>query len=255
MIILKRKGCKERKESKSLSVLAHVLFDTWLMVFEHFKLAVCHLPHHCLNPPAALQGQRFFLTCLHELLGMFQQWLAGWEQASAEPKELPALGHAVPVNTEQTVLLQPRKILGLTTCWLQRREPHSHHGMLCHSAERCKAAEPSHRIWQPVSVHQPQPICKHRAKSWLMNVMAIANLMNKHKLQFKSSFGSSDPGSILLESHWQLAVQAPMSLRCALSAVCVPLPSVPGSFAQGTSTLPANWCPLAWKNEHVDGIV
>lgn len=158
-------------------------------------------------------------------------------------------------QSEQTVLLQPRKILGLTTHWLQGREPYSYRGMLCHSPESCKSGEPSHRIWQPVSVRQPQPICKHNAKSWLIDVMAIANLMNKHKLQFNSHLGSSDSGSILSESHWQFAVQAPMSLRCALSAVCIPLLPVPGSFAQGTSTLPANWLPPAWKNEHVDGIV
>lgn len=38
-----------------------------------------------------------------------------WEEAGAEPEELPALGLAVPGNTKPTVLLQPHIILGLIT--------------------------------------------------------------------------------------------------------------------------------------------
>lgn len=74
-----------------------------------------YLPHYCLNPPTAAWSQCFFLTRLYEFLGVFEQWFAGWEEASAEPEELPALGLTVPVNAKPTVLLQPHIILCLTT--------------------------------------------------------------------------------------------------------------------------------------------
>lgn len=103
------KRSKKRKGSKSINILVPVIFqhladDVWAL--RDACITGC-LPHHCLNPPLAIQGQWLFLTCLYELLGMFQQWLAGGEQASAEPQELPALGHAIPVGTKQMHLLQP----------------------------------------------------------------------------------------------------------------------------------------------------
>lgn len=80
--------------------------------------------------------------------------------------------------------------------------------------------------------------------------------MNKYKLQFNSHLGSSDPGATLLESHCQFAVQAHMYLDCALSGVCIHLPSVLASLHKhfACNRLSLTHGP-ALKHEHVDAIV
>lgn len=206
-----------------------------------------YLPHYCLNPPTARQGQCFFLTCLYELLGMFEQWLAGWEEASAEPEELPALGLAVPVNTKPTVLLQPRINLCLTTHHLQGGEIHSHHGQ-----QSLNPGSGIHLLCKN-SLHvktMPSP-------AWEI-LMTEANLMNKYKFQFSRHFNISDPGAILLESQCWFDVQAHMYSHCGLSMnVFTAKLQWP---ALSMSTLHALASPYMYscsvlRNEHVDSIM
>lgn len=196
-----------------------------------------YLPHYCLNPPTARWGQCLFVTCLYELLGMFEQWLAGWEEASAEPEELPALGLTVPVDTKSTVLLQQHVILYLTTHQLQGREIYSCHGHILQRAANQQSLYPGsgiHLLCNNHSLHVKTMPCL----AWEI-LMTDANLMNKYKLQFSRCLNTSDPGSIFLESHFWCSrshvftcpLQWPALLRAwALCVHWLPLTCTPVPF-------------------------
>lgn len=40
---LKKTRCKEGMESESHTILAHVFFGTWWLIFEHFELVICQI--------------------------------------------------------------------------------------------------------------------------------------------------------------------------------------------------------------------